>query len=92
MTDFKKDVPVDRTVVLGTWSDILDDWSHSFLTDDDGKTSQQVALHNISAVIHEFKALQISQLEVDSEILTEIKLLNKRFEFAFETNINREDL
>ena len=30
MADFKKDVPVDRTVVPGIWSDLLDCWSHSF--------------------------------------------------------------
>lgn len=33
---FKKSVPTDRTIVDGVWSDILDDWSASFVRSDRG--------------------------------------------------------
>jgi hypothetical protein len=36
---FKKPVPADRTIVPGTWSDILDDWKASFETSDRGTTA-----------------------------------------------------
>lgn len=36
---FKKPVPADRTIVPGTWSDILDDWNASFETSDRNVTA-----------------------------------------------------
>lgn len=43
MTEFKKAVPTDRTIVDGIWSDILDEWSDTFVTIGD-TTAQQVSV------------------------------------------------
>ncbi len=43
---FKKPVPKDRTIVPGTWSDILDDWAESFETSDRGVTAQGVFIQD----------------------------------------------
>ena len=89
MADFKKDVPVDRTVVPGTWSDVLDDWSDSFITDG---TSQNVVITNLSELLV-VMTQAVTSLECSNiKILTQLELLNTRIEEAFATGIDKGDL
>lgn len=58
MAEFKKPVPADRTIVPGTWSDILDSWQASFETSDRGTTALGVFVQDQTTPILSIPFLQ----------------------------------
>ena len=91
MAKWKKPVPTDRTVVDGIWSDILDDWSNSFVNDGD-QSALGVNIKNSSKIIAEFFKVNFILVEQNQEIITQLKLLNLRIEEAYNTKLNERDI
>ena len=88
---FKKPVPESRTIVPGTWSDILDAWLASF--DAEGsETEVRVNLKNLGEITS-LLALSFSRMqEQNDEMIAELKLLNARLEHGFETALEPSDV
>jgi len=91
VTEFKKPVPADRTIVDGIWTDILDDWSSSFLNDESG-THQKVNISNPNDFLVLLAKSLIESESKSAKILEQMQLLNMRFEEVFETKLDERDL
>lgn len=88
---YKKDVPEDRTIVPGVWSDLLDDASVTF--DIDKSTGAvRVNIKNLEEFGLLLEQILARLVDQNSVIIKQLCLLNVRFEEIAQTRINDKDV
>lgn len=92
MSKYKKPVPEDRTIVDGIWSDILDDWSSTFDTNESGETYQKIIDKDAQKLQEMLSESNAAIFVLGVKILNQLKLLNARIEEAFDTKIKDHDI
>lgn len=61
MTDFKNPIPVDRTIVPGVWSDVLDEWLNRLTN---GNSDLELLEVSTIVLAGELKQLHDDNLEI----------------------------
>ena len=89
---FKKPVPRERTIVQGTWSDLMDIWHASFDDDGGSQTEVRVNLQNVRDVSGLLVSALLRIYEQNDCVIKELKILNARFEEMAGTNIHEDDI
>jgi hypothetical protein len=86
---YKKDVPDYRTIVPGVWSDLLNDASVTF---DSNNDAVRVNIKNLD----ELKLILVNAFlatnDQNNQIIEQLRLLNIRFEEAYATKIKECDV
>tara|TARA_R110000851_G_scaffold182202_1_gene331305 strand:- start:138 stop:434 length:297 start_codon:yes stop_codon:yes gene_type:complete len=91
MTDYRKPVPGDRTIVPGFWSDLLDEFKASFNIDGD-EVSLKTSISSLGP-LETLLLIEMTKLtSINGAIVTQLKLMNARLESALDTSINEHDL
>lgn len=92
MNKYRNETPENRTIIQGFWSDLMDLWRAAFK--DEGSTDVSLKVTTVNDQMLDSAAIDAiySLDQTNKELLKEIKLLNARFEEAYETSIDRGDL
>lgn len=87
----KKDVPHDRTIVPGVWSDLLDDASVTFDIDEE-TGAVRVNIKNLTELADLLQTALSRIVDQNSVIIKQLCLLNVRFEEMAATEIDMDDI
>lgn len=92
MSKYRNSTPENRTIIQGFWSDLMDVFRAAFKDDGGVNTSLKVTTVNDQTLDSTAIDAIYSLEQTNRKLLNEIKLLNARFEEAYETSIKQEDL